>query len=353
MTIALAWIDASDPTDRAIAFGLARELERLGREVLLVGPRRRAGEPFSEVVDGFPVLRVGPSQGLAVRQLLRIHREKAVDVWHCHVFGRSHQAFARAARLGRFRVLASLHLVLKDYLPFLGGREGLKRLLAQAFHVALPDEAARREFLSFFPGWRAKTSVVRYGIAAPGPAAARPHRVRAPYILSVARLAPYKGPDLLLMAFADVAEARPGLNLVLCGRDQLHGGVERFIRALGLEGRVTLTGELVPSAVARLLKDCEFAVLPSRRENSPLAALEAMAAGKAVVASAVGGVPELIRDGVSGFLVPPGDVAALARRLGELADAPALRRRLGSAALKASRSYTWRRAAAAYGRLYR
>lgn len=354
MRIALAWIDLADPTDRAVAGSLAQELFRLGHRVCLVGPRRRSGEVFRAVHNGIPIYRVGgSSEELAVRQLLSIDVREGIDVWHCHVFGRSHRALARAARQAGWPMLVTLHLILEDYLPFLGGKAGLRSLLAAACHVTAVSRAARKEFLASFPEWRRRSSVVHNGPRPPAAAPARPRGVPRPYILCVARLAPYKGQDLLLMAWSRISEDCPGWSLVLCGRDQTRGGLRRLARALGVQDSVILTGDLAPRQVDGLLRDCEFFVLPSRRENFPLAVLEAMRAGKAVIASAAGGTGEMLRHGVDGLLAPPCDVEALSRlMLGLSRDAP-LRRRLGRRALDASRRFSWRRAAAAFVRLYR
>ncbi|MEK7859329.1 MAG: glycosyltransferase family 4 protein [Elusimicrobiota bacterium] len=348
--IALAWFDLADPTDRAVARNLARELRALGHRVCLVGPKRRAGQPFRRRVAGVAAYSVGPSPALADAQLAEIHRREAIDVWHCHVFARDHGPWLRAARRGRWPVVVTLHLVLKDYLPFLGGLQGLRRLLAQARRVTLVSKAARGEFLGLCPGWRRRCSVVYNGVA-PARGAARPKD--KPYVLSIARLAPYKGQDLLLMAFAKVLEQRPDLRLVLCGRDQLKGAVQKLAKTLGLERRVTFTGGVTPRRVRGLLSGCQSFVLPSRRENLPLAVLEAMAAGKAVVATRTGGVPEMVRHGKDGLLVAPGDVDGLARRLLQLSGDSALRRRLGRQAERRSRNFSWRAAATAYVRHYK
>jgi len=346
----------ADPTDRAVAENLARELSRLGHRVCLVGPCRSNGEPFQGVSEGIPIYRVGgggASEELAVRQLLRIDSQEGIDVWHCHVFGRSHRALARAARRGGWPLLLTLHLVLEDYLPFLGGKAGLRSLLGAACHVTAVSRAARQEFLESFPEWRKRSSVVYNGPRPPAAELPIPRAVPRPYILCVARLAPYKGQDLLLMAWARMSGECPGWSLVLCGRDQTRGGLRRLVRALGLQDSVILTGDLPPPQVDGLLRDCEFFVLPSRRENFPLAVLEAMRAGKAVIASAAGGTGEMLRDGIDGLLAPPCDVDALSRLMLELSRDCALRRRLGRRALSASRKFSWRRAAAAYARLYR
>lgn len=347
----MAWMDPADPTDRAVIEGLVPELRARGNSVVLVGPRRRAGEPFRETVLGVPFYRVGPGEDRAVRQLLEIHAREAIDVWHCHAFARDHRPLVRAARAARWPMAVTLHLVLGDYLKFVGGTRGLRALLDRASAASLVAEFSRAEFERLFPAWRGRCAVIRSGVSAGRAPAARPKRRSAPYALSVARLAPYKGQDLLLMAFARVRESRPDLRLVLCGRDQLDGAVARFAGTLGLERGVTLTGERTPARVRALMRGCEFLVLPSRRENFPLAVLEAMAEGKPVVATAVGGVPEMLRHRKEGLLVAPNDVDALARAMLELAGDAGLRRRLGRGARARARAFTWSAAAAAYERL--
>ena len=101
------------------------------------------------------------------------------------------------------------------------------------------------------------------------------------------------------------------------------------IRRLGAEGTVDLAGER--DDVADVLAAADVFVLPTLSEGLPMSVLEAMAAGLPVVAAAVGGVPELVDDGETGLLVPPGRPDALAAALGRLAADPALRRRLGAA----------------------
>jgi glycosyltransferase involved in cell wall biosynthesis len=105
--------------------------------------------------------------------------------------------------------------------------------------------------------------------------------------------------------------------------------LEAEIRAAGLLQRVELAGER--RDVPQLLEDADVFVLSSRSEGAPLSILEAMAAGLPVVASAVGGVPEIVDDGTTGLLVPPGDAGALAAALERLLADPALRSRLGGA----------------------
>ena len=132
-----------------------------------------------------------------------------------------------------------------------------------------------------------------------------------PLALFVGRLEPVKGPDLALEALA----ASPGINLVMVGEGSLAGNLRARARALGLAGRVAWAGGQPPARVARYLAACDALILPSRSEGEPNALLEALACGRPAAATAVGGVPDLIQDGVNGFLASPCDAPSLALAL--------------------------------------
>jgi glycosyltransferase involved in cell wall biosynthesis len=126
----------------------------------------------------------------------------------------------------------------------------------------------------------------------------------------VANLRPVKQLHLFIDAAARLASDFPEVRFEIGGEGELRGELARQITECGLEGRCTLTGVVtdVPAFLARL----DVAVLCSRSEGMSNALLEYMAAGRAIVATAVGGNVELIEQGVSGLLVPPGDAAVLA-----------------------------------------
>ena len=150
-------------------------------------------------------------------------------------------------------------------------------------------------------------------------------------LVSVARMYPQKDHVSLIKAFALVASRDDRLRLLLIGDGPLRPKLEALVRELGLASRVRFLG--VRSDVPEILGAADIFVLPSLWEGNPLAVMEAMAAGKPVIATAVGGVPELIEDGVSGFLVPPGDIDALGEAIWRLAvGEPGLRERIGRAA---------------------
>ena len=168
----------------------------------------------------------------------------------------------------------------------------------------------------------------------------------------VGRCGAAKGVFDLLDAIADLGAARPELRLVCAG----DGDIERVhARAaeLGLRARVKLAGWIGAEGRERLLRTCSVFVLPSHAEGVPMSLLEAMAAGAPVVASAVGGIPDIVRHGLNGLLVTPGDPTSLAQAIARVLADRALAARLGHAARETiARHYTVERAIERLDRLY-
>lgn len=145
-----------------------------------------------------------------------------------------------------------------------------------------------------------------------------------PHLVAIGRLAEQKGFPLLIEAIAMAAPVLPGLHLTLVGAGELRGVIENAIRLKGLGRQVTLTGWLDEAGVRHALTKAQALVLPSFAEGLPVVLMEAMAAGRPVIASAVAGVPELVTP-ETGWLVPAGDPAALAQAIIDLAATPAAR----------------------------
>jgi glycosyltransferase involved in cell wall biosynthesis len=148
-------------------------------------------------------------------------------------------------------------------------------------------------------------------------------------VLYAGRLSREKGVDLLLAA----AAARPALRIEIAGDGPERGALERMAAELGLGERVRFHGRLDPEGLDELRRGCAVAALPSRwHENMPLVLLEAFAAGLPVVATSLGGLPELIEPGTDGICVPPEDPAALGAALETLVRDPERALEMGSAA---------------------
>jgi glycosyltransferase involved in cell wall biosynthesis len=159
-----------------------------------------------------------------------------------------------------------------------------------------------------------------------------------PTILHVARLVAVKGTRYLIRACAILAQRQPNLQLVIIGDGPLQPSLQRLANALGLAERVRFLGALPHAQVLAWMRQVAMLVLPSVRtaggrvEGLGMVLLEAAATGVPVVASRLGGIPEGVVDGQTGFLVPERDAAALARRMDDLLGDPATRRRMGNAA---------------------
>jgi glycosyltransferase involved in cell wall biosynthesis len=143
-------------------------------------------------------------------------------------------------------------------------------------------------------------------------------------------LTPKKGHEHLLRALALVRERGIACSLVLAGDGAERERLEHLRDELGLAGQVQFLGAV--SNVADVLAAVDVFVLPSVIEGLPLALLEAMLAGKAVIATSVGGVPEVVRAGVNGLLVPPASPRELADAVAALSESPEQRALLGAAA---------------------
>ncbi len=157
-------------------------------------------------------------------------------------------------------------------------------------------------------------------------------------ILHVARLVEMKGTADLLRAMAVLPPRHADARLLVVGDGELRTSLQALAGTLGIGERVEFRGALPHAEALVLMRRAAMLVLPSVRtatgrvEGLGMVLLEAAATGVPIVGSRVGGIPEAVRDGVTGVLVPPRDHEALARRISDLLDDPALRHRMGGAA---------------------
>lgn len=161
-----------------------------------------------------------------------------------------------------------------------------------------------------------------------------------PYILGIGRVVPQKGFDVLIKAYAQVNPVSH--DLIIAGDGTERETLEQLADSLGLQERVHFVGRADrPKAVA-LFNGASFVALPSRAdEGLPVVSVEAMAAGKAIAATHVGGVPESILDGENGLIVPRENVGVLAQALTRLVSDPELRERFGHAGRQRAQQFAW------------
>lgn len=151
------------------------------------------------------------------------------------------------------------------------------------------------------------------------------------FLLVVGRLRIRKGVDVLLAAMPELRRRQPSARLVIAGDGEHRAALERQAAALGLGESVTFLGRAGAAQVRELLRGAAALVVPSIYEGMPLVVLEAMEAALPVVASRVAGIPEVVEDGCTGWLVPPEDPPRLAGALAAVLGDPAAARRRGAA----------------------
>jgi glycosyltransferase involved in cell wall biosynthesis len=242
------------------------------------------------------------------------------------------EAYERARRSGLFDG------TLEEFQRVSGGvrlralRASRNRALARAAHVFCPSAYLRGIAL----GWGLDPGHVT---VLPNPAPRLPDlpdqaearaalRLTGPLLAFAGRLTAQKDLEVALAAMASL----PGVRLAVLGDGPERGRLERRATELGLDSRARFLGGGGRDDVLTLFRAADAVVLSSSWENFPHTVVEALAVGTPVVATAVGGVSEVVRDGENGLLVPPRDAGALAAALRRLGDAPGLRERLAAAA---------------------
>jgi len=264
-------------------------------------------------------------------QLLGLLLRGRVALLHVHLASRASfwRKLLLCAPAWLARVPVMVHLHGGGFQDFYAGRGAVGRWLIRlmfrrAALVLVLSARWRAWLLSVCP--QARVEVLPNPVALPPP---QPYGAGGPVVF-LGKLCAAKGCYDLLEAAARLLPDHPGLQLVLAGEGE-RAALRARADALGLGGAVVLPGWLDAGAKAALLARAAVYALPSYYEGLPVSLLEAMAAGLPVVASRAGGIPDLVGDGVQGYLVPAGDVAALAARLAQLLAAPAQAAALGAA----------------------
>jgi glycosyltransferase involved in cell wall biosynthesis len=181
-------------------------------------------------------------------------------------------------------------------------------------HIAISRGLARYlEEVEGFDG--ASFEIVHYGIEPNG--APRPYDGDQPRLLCVGRLIPIKGHIVLLRAFAEARRQIPDLRLDIAGRGPLEPALRALAKELEVDDAIRFLGYVAP--VQRAIEDAAIVVVPSMGEGFGMVALEAMERARPVIAAEIGGLGELVEEGVTGLLVPPGEADPLARAIVQLA----------------------------------
>jgi glycosyltransferase involved in cell wall biosynthesis len=293
---------------------------------------------------------------LVLCQLAILIRKHSIDIVNVQYPGPMYLHFALCRLLLPVKLVVSVHG--SDLFPV--GKPprryalSLRFLLTLADLIVAPSQAFARRVASAFPRLGDRLIWIHNGIELSDwtPPAKQPDSpgLNGAYVLCVAMHLEVKRIDVLLRAFVGIHAVNHDIRLVLVGDGPLRKDLERLADSLGIRDRIDFVGCCRNQPVLRrLLHGCTVFALPSSSESFSLATLEAMACGKPVVASRVGGIPELIEHGRNGILVEPGDPSALCAAISQLLANDELRRRLGNnARMTASERFTAGRMAARY-----
>ncbi len=316
---------------------LASALERKGYEVSVAcsvagefsGLLEKAGIPVRPLLGRLVKRRLSVAFAWKLRRFVK---EGRFDLVHAHIY-----ASATAAAIATLGTGVPLVLTEHTEAPWRSRRArwASRWVYRRAEHIIAVSKAIHRLLIEGYAVPPDRVTVIHSAVV---PVPAAPFRdspalpaewQEGPLIGRVARLQPEKGIATFLEAAARVSALFPEARFLVVGDGPLRGELETLAERFGLNGRVHFLG-VRPNA-RTLIEHLDVLVVSSLSDGAPLVALEAMAGAVPVVGSAVGGIPDQIRHGRVGLLVPPGDPVALGDALLRLLRSPAYARRLGEA----------------------
>lgn len=336
-------VDSLEPGGlERVTCDLALAQSRRGHDVSVFSLLSTSGFKDELISLGIPVIEGDKSRSLDFRLLGKLRNwvtERRADVVHAHNFVPNYHAALACAGLRGMPRPAQV-CTIHDMGTRLAQRK-LRWLFLASLHrtqrVAMVGQRVHQRFVEdgLVAADRATTvlngiPVNRFTTSPLSKAAARQALgvpASATLIGCVGRLVPLKNHHRMIDVFAELRADHPGLHLAIVGDGERRDALRDQIAALELQDGVTLFGH--HPNVSQVLPAFDIFALPSQTEGLSIALLEACASELAIVATAVGGNPEIIQDGQTGLLVPADDNQALAQAIRKLVDAPSLRHELG------------------------
>ena len=335
-------------------------LER-GHEVIVLTSHDTLELPDTDLYKGIPLYRLpfrkalatrDPSQLMEVRrQVIRLKRHFKPDLIHMNYTGPAVYFHLRTAEAH----LAPFLFTLRSALPIhaVGPDTLLGQALQAADWVTTCSEALLTDARLLAPEITSHSSIIHNGLEVPG-LLPEPLPVDAPRLLCLGRIVPQKGFDLALRAFASLRHRFPRARLVIAGDGPLRPELEQQAAALGLTHVADFIGWVAPDKVPELMNTATVVIMPSRWEGLPNVALQATVMARPIVATSVGGLPEVVVHQQTGLLVEQEDSEALADGIAFLLDHPEAATTMGRAGrLRAQRLFSLERHVDSYDALYR
>ena len=312
------------------------------RAVMVAHPSGELRQRAQEGLDLVPLAPRAEMDLAAAWRLSRVVRQLRPDIVHAHD---PHGVAMAALALSMSTQPRKPRLVASRRVDFHLARNALSRWKYRQVDCFVCASEAIRRMLVQDGIAEAKTVTVHEGID-PGSIDAAPRADlhqdlwlprHAPIVGNVAALVAHKGQRHLIEAAADVVRREPDARFVIAGEGELRGALEQQIRHLHLDKHVLLAG--FRPDILSVHKAFDVFVMSSVTEGLGTSLLDAMAAEKPVVATRVGGIPEVVIDGETGLLVPPRDHTAMAGAIAGLLADPRLRQRMGAAGLARVRQH--------------
>jgi glycosyltransferase involved in cell wall biosynthesis len=329
--------------ERAI-LTLARNLDRELYDLTLLCMRRPDGrsERFISLAQrmGIQVEALNVSGRLDVKAVLQLRdfiRANAVSIIHTHDFKSNFYGIWATMKMNVGKV-ATAHGSTRDSLLKKAYLFYDEHLTYRFFHKIITVSQELHEQLSGHAAVRGKLAVIPNGLdpellgftegndEAP---LSFPRKPGMKTFAVVGRLFPDKGQSLFIKAFAQIAQEFPDAAGLIAGDGPVRNDILKLIDSLGLSQRVHYCG--VRMNMKEIYDLTDFLVIPSYTEGLPYVLLEAMALGIPILSTSVGDIPRIIRHGVTGYLVPPGDAQAMSGRMKELMRAPSVARIMATA----------------------
>jgi len=220
-------------------------------------------------------------------------------------------------------------------------------------YFSSPSRFLRDSMIDIYPETRDRFEVTPFGV--PIPEKCKDHTETKPVRLVYMKLLrSIYGPDVLLHAMKELKDNGVPVRLDMFGYGREAGALKKFVAAHQMEAMVSFQGWVDPDLVLKRFMDYDIMVMPSRSESFGVAAVEAGACGLPVVASKVGGIPEVVKDGETGILVPPDDPGALAGAIRQLVEDVEMRKRMGGNGRDfVEETYSWEKSVEQMVALYR
>jgi len=349
---------------------MARELVKKGHRVTVITARNSLSAPAYEKVDGLPVHRVpmfmpgvamhggGRQYILAALKLVatpiipasclytvaRIFADDPPALVNVHYIGGNALYGILLSRFLRVPLVVNIHGedIARDPVKSKLCRILVRFALGQSQAVLCNSAYLQQLAVQIAPAISHKSEVVGNGVRLEEFETVEPYISNVPYIFWIGRFVHKKGFDRLIAAFAQVKPELGEAKLILAGDGPDRTDLQQIADNCGAGDHIGFKGYVNHHSAISLMKGAQIVVVPSRREPFGIVAVEAMAAGTPVIATAVGGLPDIISDGKNGILVPDGRPDEMAEAMQMLWQQPAIREKLAAEARRTvATRYTW------------